>query len=434
VPPAPTIGVVAVPYGIPGARRGAVRGGPAATRRLLALISLCLCVCLSAAACAPTTRTAAPGAADREIGRVLDQRATAVLHRDRAAYLASFDPRAKTLRATQSTEFADLAAVPLSSWRYDVSDVAEAGDTATVRAVLRYRLTGYDTAPVSTPRFLELVRRAGRWYVTLDRPGDGGARQLWQQGRVEAVEGARSLVLGVGQDPARLRLVAAVADHAVPAVTAAWPGSWERRVVVYVPASLDAMAELLGRPAAAYRDIAAVTTGETGGAGAAPADRIIVNPDAYGTLSDFGQQVVLTHEITHVATRGATSAATPTWLSEGFADWSAYRGSGRAPATLAPELRTALKKSGTPRALPADQDFAFGADPDPLARAYEEGWLACELIADTWGPKRLAAFYRAVGAHDGRPGAVADALHDVLATSPAAFTRLWQKYLTRRLE
>lgn len=269
--------------------------------------------------------------------------------------------------------------------------------------------------------------------MTLDRPGDGGARQLWQQGRVEAVRGARSLVLGVGQDPARLRLVAAAADRAVPAVDRAWPGTWERRVVVYVPASLQAMAELLGRPAAAYEDIAAVTTGETGGAGAAPADRIIVNPDAYGTLSDFGQQVVLTHEITHVATRGATSAATPTWLSEGFADWSAYRGSGRPAATLAPELRTAERAQGPPDALPTDQDFSFGNDPDALARAYEEGWLACELIAAQWGPKRLAAFYRAVGAHPGRPGAVTDALRDVLSTSPAAFTRLWRVYLTKRL-
>ncbi|MCF3965310.1 nuclear transport factor 2 family protein [Streptomyces fuscigenes] len=387
-----------------------------------------------APACAPTARPAAPDATGQQVRQVLDRRAAAVLHRDRTAYLASFDPRATALRAAQGEEFADLAAVPLRSWSYEVADVARTGDTATVRAVLRYRLTGYDTAPVSTPRFLELVRRGGRWYVTLDRPADGGAQQLWQQGRVEAVEGARSLVLGVGQAPARLRLVAAAADRAVPAVDAAWPGDWERRVVVYVPASLDAMAALLGRPAASYRDIAAVTTGETGGAGAAPADRIIVNPDAYGTLSDFGQQVVLTHEITHVATRRATSAATPTWLSEGFADWSAYRGSGRPATVLAPELRAAQRTSGVPEALPADGDFDFDADPDALARAYEESWLACALIADEWGAKRLAAFYRAVGAHDGRPGAVPDALRDVLSTTPEAFTRLWRKYLTARLD
>jgi hypothetical protein len=55
------------------------------------------------------------------------------------------------------------------------------------------------------------------------------------------------------------------------------------------------MAGLLGSTDGDYRGIAAVTTGEAGGAGAAPADRVIVNPDAYGLLGDFGRQVVLTH-------------------------------------------------------------------------------------------------------------------------------------------
>jgi hypothetical protein len=193
------------------------------------------------------------------------------------------------------------------------------------------------------------------------------------------------------------------------------------------------MAALLGKSPDAYRDIAAVTTGETGGAGAAPADRVIVNPDAYATLSDFGRQVVLTHEITHVATRSATSAATPTWLSEGFADWSAYRGSGRTATTLAPELRDALRAGQIPAALPADRDFAFGSDPQALSRAYEEGWLACKAIADRWGQQQLTEFYRAVGADDGQPDAVADALRDVLGTTPADFTRLWQTYLSQEL-
>ncbi|NED03014.1 hypothetical protein G3I55_15260, partial [Streptomyces sp. SID6648] len=71
---------------------------------------------------------------------------------------------------------------------------------------------------------------------------------------------------------------------------------WARRVVVVVPRSLEGMAGLLGSPASSYRGIAAVTTGETGGRERAPADRIIVNPDAYGLLGDLGKQVVLTHE------------------------------------------------------------------------------------------------------------------------------------------
>ncbi|NEE06242.1 hypothetical protein G3M58_07310, partial [Streptomyces sp. SID7499] len=87
-----------------------------------------------------------------------------------------------------------------------------------------------------------------------------------------------------------------------------------------------------------------------GGTGKRPAiaDRVIVNPQAYATLGSFGQRIVLTHETTHVATRTSTSTATPVWLSEGFADWTAYRGEDRAADTIAPELAEAVRSGRTP--------------------------------------------------------------------------------------
>ncbi|MFI6643851.1 hypothetical protein [Streptomyces sp. NPDC050504] len=410
-----------------GGARGAARrrGGAGLGGALLLLASACG---------APGT---APDTVARDIQHTLDGRAAAVLARDADGYLAAVDPGATGLRAAQRTEFANLADVPLSSWEYRVAGVErEGGDRATVRAELRYRITGYDSVPVTAERELELGRRDGRWYVTADRPGEDGGRQLWQQGDVQVVHGARSLVLGVGQSRARLKGIAGDADRAVPAVSAAWPGAWARRVVVLVPASLDGMAGLLGAPAAGYRGIAAVTTGEAGGSGTAPADRVIVNPEAYGLLGDFGQRVVLTHETAHVATRTHTSAATPMWLSEGFADWAAYRGTGRSAAQAAPELRRAVLGGTGPVELPGDAEFGFegdAEDPDRLARGYEGGWLACELIAEEWGEAKLTAFYRAVGAHPRREGAVEKAMNDVLATTPAEFTARWRDYLRERL-
>ncbi|MFJ8583371.1 hypothetical protein ACIRD2_01755 [Streptomyces sp. NPDC093595] len=343
------------------------------------------------------------------------------------ALRAAVDRRAAELRDR------DLAGVPLGSWSYRITQVRRHGGRATVRAELGYRVAGYDSGPVTGERTLELAERDGRWHVTSDRPAPGAPQQLWDQGEVDAVRGARSLVLGAGQDPARLRAVAAAADRAVPAVSDAWPERWARRVVVVVPPSLEAMGALLGAPAAGYRGVAAVTTGETGGGPDAPADRVIVNPEAYPVLGEFGQDMVLTHEATHVATRAHTSAATPMWLSEGFADWVAYRGSGRTPAQAAPELRETVRAGGPPAGLPSDEDFAFSGDPAALARAYEGGWLACALIADRWGEAELRAFYRAVGAHGTRDGAVEKALHDVLGTTPDAFTAQWRGYLRSRL-
>ncbi|MCP9960700.1 hypothetical protein LUX05_03675 [Streptomyces somaliensis] len=333
------------------------------------------------------------------------------------------DPRADGVRrAVEAHHRASLGGAPLASWTYRVLTVRRDGHRAAVDAELTYALDGYDTAPATARRRLDLARRDGRWRVTGDRPARGRPAQLWDQGPVRAVRGARSLVLGTGHPRALLGEVAAAADRAVPAVAAAWPeGAWRGRVVVLVPGSSGAMAALLGEGPAAYRGVAAVTTGRTGGGAA---DRVVLNPEAYRELGDFGRTFVLAHETAHVATRTATTAATPLWLSEGLADRIAYRGTGRTAAEGAPELGRAVRAGDGPAALPADADFSFGADPAAVARAYEGAWLACELIADRWGEERLADFYRAAGRSGARR-----AFRDVLATTPEEFTRAWRDRL-----
>ncbi|MEY9990730.1 hypothetical protein ABIE67_002762 [Streptomyces sp. V4I8] len=362
--------------------------------------------------------------AKSEVQRVLDRRAAAILDRDEAAYL----------RTGAKDRYGNLRAVPLADWSYRLTSLRRTGDTALAEAELRYRVQGYDRAPVRVGRTLSLsLDLEGRWYVDAERPAKGSAQQLWDQGEVRVVRGDDSLVLGVGQSDVALRSYAELADHAVPAVSQAWGTDWPRRVVVLVPKSLTGMAGLLGAPASSYRGIAAVTTGETGAPASAPADRIIVNPDAYGVLGGTGKQVVLTHETTHVATRAHTGAATPLWLSEGYADWIGYLGSGRSPSQAAPELYRAVAEGRVPEELPADADFGFTGDGGDLARAYESGWMACRMIADRWGEVRLAEFYRAVGAHGRRAGAVEGALSEVLGTSLEEFTGEWRGYLRAQL-
>lgn len=379
----------------------------------------------------------AGGPAVAEVQQVLDRRAAAVLAHDQRAY---------TETGTRAS-YADLRAVPLAEWSYRLTALHPDGAGATAEARLSYRIQGYDRAPVTTDRALTLSRTAdGHWYVAADKPGRKAGQQLWDQGTVTAVEGAHSLVLGVGQSGDTLREYAGLADTAVPAVSKAWGTQWTQRVVLVVPRSLNGMAGLLGAPASNYRGIAAVTTGEvteanggsspskTGaGSGRTPADRVILNPEAYAVLGSVGKQVVLTHETTHVATRTHTSAATPLWLSEGYADWIGYLGTGRTASEAAPELARAVQDGDLPEDLPVDKDFGFTDDPTKLAEAYEGGWLACRMIAAHWGQERLGAFYRAVGAHQGRTGAVEDALRGELGTTLADFTARWRDYLTDQL-
>lgn len=385
-----------------------------------------VCVALLVGCGGPSASDAAPG----DVRRLLDRRAEAVLDRDAKAY------RATGSDARTAGAFDNLREVPLESWQYRLTTFRRSGARATATADLRYRIKGYDSEPLTTSRSLTLQEREGRWYVAAERPAKKATQQLWDQGPVASVRGAHSLVLGVGRgerEKATLREYAALADRAVPLVRDAWQAQWPRRVVVMVPKSLDGMAGLLGAPASGYQGIAAVTTGETGGSGEAPADRIIVNPEAYGVLGDFGKQVVLTHETTHVATRADTSPATPLWLSEGFADWVGYRGTGRTAVQAAPELRRAVQGERLPGALPEDDDFGFSGDAGKLAQAYEGSWLACRMIADEWGEARLTDFYEAVGERKKRPGAVEDALRDVLDLSLEEFTAQWRTYLRAEL-
>ncbi|MEU8685245.1 hypothetical protein [Streptomyces sp. NPDC048611] len=442
--------------------------------------ALLLALLAPLAGCGPA---AGPPATARfpDVQRMLDTRAKAVERGDAAGFLASVDPRALGYRERQRAMFAHLKGVPLTDWHYDLAStdafpLPADGDRTRLAAKvrLRYRLKGFDSAPVHAVQYLTLTERDGRWLVSSDTDGAAagrsGTRQLWDQGPVRLVRGRYSLVLGGTAQRARLKDLAHRVDQAVPAVSAAWKGTWSRKVVVEAPDSVEGMAQLMGSDdPSGYAGIAAVTTGEAGVSTTAPADRVIINPDAYEELNDLGRRVVLTHETAHVATRTATTPATPLWLSEGFADWAAYRGIRRKAALTAPELTRAVAAGKLPARLPTDEDFGFKAGADRLAKAYEGSWLACRMIAGKWGEAKLLAFYRAAGkgalrvpaGHEGAPMEVATAapagprpatpaartgerpkvradrtdhaMRTQLGVSMREFTRLWRAYVRKQL-
>jgi hypothetical protein len=227
-----------------------------------------------------------------------------------------------------------------------------------------------------------------------------------------------------------------VTAAAVPRVDAVWGTEWRRGAVVLVPTSGTEMGELLGSDGN-LSQIAAVATAELGGGMEEfdpSGDRILVNADTFGRLGQLGRRVVLTHELTHVATRRATGPAVPGWLAEGFADYIGYREVDLPLALSARELRADIQDGKLPTALPSDHDFDGGND--GLAQAYEQAWLAVRLIADQHGQEALLRFYRSVGARRGgvEPAvAVEQALQADLGTSTAQLVADWRAMLQREL-
>jgi hypothetical protein len=382
------------------------------------------------------------------IQRLLDRRAAAVLRHDRADFLATVDPAAHAFRDAQARLFAALAAVPLRSWSYQVAPAGErqlpanrrdgyAAPTYVPDVVrLHYQLRGFDDRPTSVPMYLTFVRRPAGWLLgsdrDLDRTGIRTAREPWDFGPVQVVTGRRSLILGHPGSGRLLAGLAAEADSAVPAVTSVWGTGWRQRVVVVLPAGTAELRGLLSDD----RDVSQLAAVATAWSAQTPAaepvgQRVLLNPVNFNRLRPIGRRVVLIHEITHVAARDATGAATPTWLTEGFADYVAYRGTGAPPRTVAAELAADVAAGRLPSGLPGDARFAGAGS--RLPQAYEEAWLACRLIADSAGASGLVRFYRETAATGDRSAVLTRAFRDVLATTPAAFTTRWRGYLRAQL-
>ncbi|WP_181442163.1 hypothetical protein [Streptomyces tateyamensis] len=345
----------------------------------------------------------------------------------RSAAPAAQDRAAALLAAhAQALRTGVLAELDLAELGYRVTGLT-AGE---VRAELDYRLRGFDDYPAVLQRSLAWD---GTGALGAESAQPGGAAAPWDLGPVRPVRGARCLVLGPGE-PGDLSTVAGAADQAVAAVSAVWGTGWPQRLVLQLPSTEEQFARLLGVDPGGYQGIAAVTSAAAGAPVRTAADRVMLNPEAFRQLSAVGRQVVVTHECTHVATRADTHPWTPLWLSEGVADWTGYLDTGRTARQIAPELTRDVAAGRIPGALPADADFAAGSQ--GIAQAYEQAWLACDLIAQQHGRPALVALYRGIGAAG--PGAGRDAQLDAqlragLGYGLAEFTQRWQAWTERQL-
>lgn len=356
---------------------------------------------------------------------VLDRRAAAALRRDRQAWLATLDPADAAFVGRQRRLADDLATLPVTAWRYRPGTVlAGGGDRLELHVTLAYRLAG-DTRDIERDQVLTLTRSAAGWRVAGLRGGLPEPADLWDLGPVETRRGSRALVVAAAGRARRLPDLPGDLDAAAAAVDRAWGTAWPRTVIALVPADRAGMAALLGPGHDGGLDrLAAVTTGDVdvhpaGGGPRPTADRVVLNPDAFAGFGPVARQVVLTHEVTHLATRAAGLGPVPLWLEEGFADYVAYRDTGLDRAIVAGDLVTEAKAGRAPRTLPDAE--AFDPAHGPVEASYAAAWLAVDLVAQEAGPQGPARFYR-VAAASGLPAA----FRQVLGTDRTGFEARWR--------
>jgi len=399
----------------------------------------------------PRQQAAAQGAATpaaaadprAEVPKLLAKRAKAVLRGDRAAFLATVDRRRAAYYRSQAASFARMRTVPFAAVDYRVTDQRNWA-TATVRRryapdrvylphlQLRYRFKGQDASPVLGHLSYTFVLTRSGWRIG----GQGDARpawrddvQIWDAGPVRTRRTDRTLVVHhPGSETLAGRLLEA-AERAYGEVAATWTGRWERKVVILVPRD-QAEAERL----VDMRDLSSIvalssSSVESGPGGQVLGNRIMVNPTVLAPYPNLDLQNVVTHEMTHVATR--TLGDVPLFLVEGFAEYTALRPLRRYPPSLTrPALAERVLAGRFDGRLPSARELR-GRDGQV---AYDEASTFCLWVVEGYGEGKLRALYRAFA---GPRPPTADELdrgfREVLGVSKRTAEARWAAWVRARL-
>lgn len=255
---------------------------------------------------------------------------------------------------------------------------------------MTWRFHGFDRAPARADVVVRFTPDADALAIAgFGATGASGARTpLWLRGELAVARSDRHLVLVDGEQREAEEIAARVA-RGIPVVTKVLP-EWRSPVVVEVPASAADLDETLGAAPGTYSGIAAVTAGVGSDTGRDAPVHVFVNPEVTDGLRRAGAQVVMSHELVHVATDAVRRPVEP-WLLEGFADYVALRDTRLPDRVTLGRAIEAARRDGVPEALPTAADFDTRAR--DLQARYEEAWLACRIIAERLGEGGLVEAY-----------------------------------------
>lgn len=394
----------------------------------MAGLSLCALVALLAAVLlidVQTYRAAPPGPARPQVQpaaaavTLLDLvEAVAARDQQRAAALAPGDQPAAAALLGAAVANAEALGVEEFTARYvDEVGAVDTDGSWTAAVEMTWAFAGFDPSPARSEVLVGFAPEGD--LVTIERIGGGDRRTpLWLREPLVVQRTGAALVLAT--DAAQAHQLSARVRRGIAVVQRVLP-RWRPSVVVEVPASGEALDETLAAEPGTYTGIAAVTTTVDGSARPEAPTHVFVNPEVTRRLREAGAQVVISHELVHLATGAATSTV-DLWLLEGFADYVALRDVDLPLTTTAARAIAQVRRDGVPRRLPGSAEFDTRAA--ELQAAYELAWLACEVVAEQRGEQALVRLYARATA-----GVPTEAALRAVGLSPSGLVRLWRERL-----
>jgi hypothetical protein len=343
------------------------------------------------------------------VSQILSRRAQAVMDDDKRAFLSSIDPTARRFRKKQGKIFESLTSLRLGTYelrqqgdkdhaRPEHERRYKSADGVFIPTVEEsYRFKGYDDADFVSSLFFTFVLRDGKWLVAADDDLKGRnttERTLWDYGPVVQSRGKNVTLI---QHPCREAGCVELGDsfmrqaeRARRKVKLRWKGPWNGHVVVLATSSRREVRRIIDVDYG-ISNFAAFAYSPYRDAGYSPA-RIIVDRSTLGGHPPDIVELILTHEMAHVATRRASGPHVPLWLEEGLAEWMA-----RVPGDGADLYFANQVASGAiePR-LATDRQFRKG-NAEELFLQYQSSRSAVAYFIERWGYGKFVHFYKALG-------------------------------------
>jgi len=295
---------------------------------------------------------------------------------------------------------------------------------------------GLDEPTVEIDVPLVVARYDDHWTLVGDlallrRPSGGQGLWTFPGAGASAVSttGGESVVASYPGSEAVAGRVGSLLPDAVRAVSAFWGDRWERRALVVATAEAGQFAALAASGGADVSAAAAATVYTTLDVPnhVVTGQRIVLTPAAR-SLSSPLLEVVLRHELSHVAVRLASREDAPVWLTEGVAEYVGRRGTYTRFDDVAPDLGAATRGGAEP-AWPTDQDFTV--DSSRAALAYQAAWSIAAFVAGRYSEEALRKLYLGVaGAVDA--DAAETAVREAVGIGQSELERQWRIWVRKQ--